>query len=630
MSVNRHQNDNPNSASAPPTYDPVIVAESSITKNDLRDILRASKRTGDFVCLAGDKKKILTDLLKGYVSITNALAKVDAQNRHENNDSIFKTRFESCAKKYYTNNNTNNKIDKLTNNALSDLMIDLFVIFQEVTSHPKFRSVKNHVHVLMEKMDDAVAFLIAVKEDGKEDNKILLRGEKRTSQQLSRKFMEGGGLVPREVLFQSCPYCQHCTVDEPPENANVKSVNADRFRQYNIINEKWNKFKANNGPCPRNMKTDQFYTRKPPLPKTEALILQCHCHQMTCARKGSDVGSTCIVGCLKAGGERCDWHDGMCTCSVCKCPCKKGYKMDNFTKIGIALTRRKTTGEGKNADSSTQEDTAKAKHFLGECMFHGANIAQDALDAMEIMNEKGLANISDKEKKRMGKVAFDKGTAAAISLKGGNLPITTVFGLQKTMLQVAPTTKVKTPNGIVDMRHPKNNSSLSTHRLNNNRLTTMNGSASSMTANVVALTATTPTNENAVSTAFRPRFVSIPESETIELSSTSSSVEEEDARKPPALDNVQVAASNMHDRIVKRARTQLTSLVQNRNRTNEENIKKKRLRKTVQTLVKENKEKGEHMATILDVTSNGKDLIQSPIIDSQDCLDYVMDLYDDE
>mmetsp|Transcript_20161 Transcript_20161/g.24856 ORF Transcript_20161/g.24856 Transcript_20161/m.24856 type:complete len:114 (-) Transcript_20161:986-1327(-) len=49
MSVNRHQNDNPNSASAPPTYDPVIVAESSITKNDLRDILRASKRTGDFV-----------------------------------------------------------------------------------------------------------------------------------------------------------------------------------------------------------------------------------------------------------------------------------------------------------------------------------------------------------------------------------------------------------------------------------------------------------------------------------------------------------------------------------------------------------------------------------------------------
>ena len=64
--------------------------------------------------------------------------------------------------------------------------------------------------------------------------------------------------------------------------------------------------------------------------------------------------------------------------------------MDNFTKIGIELTRRKTTGEGKSADSRAQEeDIARAKHFLGDCMFHGAKIAQDALDAMETMNEKG-------------------------------------------------------------------------------------------------------------------------------------------------------------------------------------------------------------------------------------------------
>jgi hypothetical protein len=75
-------------------YDPIIVEDSSITQNDLREILRSSKRTGDFVCLVAEKKEILGDILKQHNHISAALTNVDADNVRSNQDSTFKTRFE--------------------------------------------------------------------------------------------------------------------------------------------------------------------------------------------------------------------------------------------------------------------------------------------------------------------------------------------------------------------------------------------------------------------------------------------------------------------------------------------------------------------------------------------------------
>ena len=60
----------------------------------------------------------------------------------------------------------------------------------------------------------------------------------------------------------------------------------------------------------------------------------------------------------------------------------------------------------------------------------------------------------------------------------------------------------------------------------------------------------------------------------------------------------------------------------------ENSAKKTRLKTTLKTLQKEKDNDG-HIATILDVTSNGNDLIGSPMINSQDCLDLVMELYED-
>ena len=54
----------------------------------------------------------------------------------------------------------------------------------------------------------------------------------------------------------------------------------------------------------------------------------------------------------------------------------------------------------------------------------------------------------------------------------------------------------------------------------------------------------------------------------------SSSIEDDDERKPRALDDKQFAASEMHERIVARGRVGLTSFVKNRNRTEKENSAK--------------------------------------------------------
>ena len=200
-------------------------------------------------------------------------------------------------------------------------------------------------------------------------------------------------------------------------------------------------------------------------------------------------------------------------------------------------------------------------------------------------------------------------------------------------MKAAPSTKVKTAHGIIDLRCPPQKDGTNTtksFRQYNNRLTTMASDSSALPMDVnqsfPALL-----SENARSeTISHPHIVTIARDrcEIIDLSSSSSSMEVDDERKRPALDNKEFAASEMYERIISRGRTELTNLVKNRNRTGDEESAKKKMKRTVKTLQKE-KCSGEHIATILDVTSNGDDLTASPMINSQDCLALVMDLYED-
>jgi len=389
-SINRQQKDqrdsqNDTAVSAPPAYDPIIVEEESITQSDLSQLLNSSKRTGTFVCLSPTKKEILGELVVHHSAIIDALGNVDRQNIRDQRDSAFKTRFETCIKKC----NTQIKINRAPNTLLSNQMIDLFSILKEVMDNNKFRSVSKHVRRLVSTMHEAVDFLVIEKADGKE-KVALLRGEKRTNQQLERKFLEGGGTLPRDEVLSRCAFCKHSSVDWPPENETVQSENNLRFGEHAKIVDKWNKYKEGKGPCPKTA-TGKLYTRCPPPPKTESLLLQCHCHQMACSRKGSLVGSTCIIGCCKDDGKVYGWSEGACTCPICCCPCKKSYAIRHIMKIGLELTR-KSEATGVNSSTNSREliGQAEAKKFLSDCMVQGAQVAQSSLDIIDQMNKQGM------------------------------------------------------------------------------------------------------------------------------------------------------------------------------------------------------------------------------------------------
>jgi hypothetical protein len=56
------------------------------------------------------------------------------------------------------------------------------------------------------------------------------------------------------------------------------------------------------------------------------------------------------------------------------------------------LTRSKATGDGRAFTNERREavEQANAKNFLGDCMKHGAMVAQAALDTLGEMNKKGM------------------------------------------------------------------------------------------------------------------------------------------------------------------------------------------------------------------------------------------------
>ena len=57
--INRRQKDK-GAPSLSPSYQQIVIVDSDVTRQDMREILISSKRTDEFVCLANEKKRLLT------------------------------------------------------------------------------------------------------------------------------------------------------------------------------------------------------------------------------------------------------------------------------------------------------------------------------------------------------------------------------------------------------------------------------------------------------------------------------------------------------------------------------------------------------------------------------------------
>ena len=297
MTFNRHQNDDPNISPTPPDYNPIVI-DGNIKQSDLRDTLNSQKRAGNvFICSVAEKRELLIGLMKNRSGVAEVLSRIDSQNSLNNTGSTFTTRFQSC----FDFHRTDNKIKVASNSSLTDLMLKIYSILREVVDHRFLRLQLKNISPFISKMEEAEIYTASRIEDSAESCK-LLKGLPRSKDQLERKILRDGGTIPRDSSLRFCAFCKHPTVDEPPENANVNRNNEIKLANHTVAVEQWHKYKDGKGPCPKN-RNGKDMTRIPPTPKLDSLILQCHCHQMSCARQNSDMGSTCSILCAKMMGH---------------------------------------------------------------------------------------------------------------------------------------------------------------------------------------------------------------------------------------------------------------------------------------------------------------------------------------
>lgn len=162
--------------------------------------------------------------------------------------------------------------------------------------------------------------------------------------------------VPDDEKLRTCPFCNHESLNNVPEDEGYVTRNDEKQRQYNealVIWENYSKEKAaaeaagrDLPPKPTNPYTNQPMGRAPTKvskDKLEGPRLYCTCLHSHCSQKDSDVDNNCPCQCRKRPEgdtrplaelledttldlERYEWDSsptGQCTCPQCTCSCNK-------------------------------------------------------------------------------------------------------------------------------------------------------------------------------------------------------------------------------------------------------------------------------------------------------------------
>ena len=132
-------------------------------------------------------------------------------------------------------------------------------------------------------------------------------------------------MIPTNPSEQTCFFCGHRSIDVPPgyDEQTIAQKNkriAEEHRQRMITF-------AEEQAVPGATRS-----RAPTMPKGAESIGVCHCHQMQC-ESASGIG-TCIT-CRDTPGE-ID-AEGFCSCEVCRCQCKKAYKVSIHWQLAVFI-----------------------------------------------------------------------------------------------------------------------------------------------------------------------------------------------------------------------------------------------------------------------------------------------------
>jgi hypothetical protein len=190
----------------PSNHSTQIIKDEDVSEQNLRDLLASQSRSAAFQCPMVNKKQLLEPIFNNHKVIINTVTNID----NDNSDTSILTHLKNELLYSSSESTSPSKLWKRLNNAqLATKMIKLFSIFKIAYKNRKFRQLQKYTSALMTKMEEAQSICKEKKQDEAEPC-ALLKGLKRTTEQLSRKFLEGVGTkCPDDLLLALCAFCGH-------------------------------------------------------------------------------------------------------------------------------------------------------------------------------------------------------------------------------------------------------------------------------------------------------------------------------------------------------------------------------------------------------------------------------------
>ncbi len=397
-------------AASLPSYVAPICETSDISKEQIINLLstKAKTKEGAFSCSKERLLRVLTPIVEKTKMLIDCFEKIDNDSLFTSSDdasNITDSFFIEFPIQGETTSSTSKKkkiikyfsiatARKHTVNELATKLVNIYTIFDQVKENISFRQCRTIFNPLSDLMKEAIE---TIKKSNVEENEPskLLRGLKISNQQLARKYLQSGGYLPQDEAYHFCPFCKHRCVDCMPENKNVDKNNAKKDAEYNEMKKKWDEWKSGKkGAMQPVTRTGKLLTKAPLYGKRDKLLMQCHCHQMRCAREKSNNGSTCEFKCMNSlTKKKFEWTYvkgiKVCSCPVCMCKCSKAFAMDDVSSITSELTKRATGSGNPDVDGEKKaiEDQIEAINFISKTIDFGCDARKVCNDMMEKMKK---------------------------------------------------------------------------------------------------------------------------------------------------------------------------------------------------------------------------------------------------
>ena len=457
--------------------------------------------------------------------------------------------------------------------------------------------------------------------------------------------------VPVIEKYKKCVMCDHECVNLPPTNLEIDTHNKQQEVEYQ---RKLKLFENNLKAAADGRHSQSAPTRRPYRRNFKQPILMCMCSKSYCLGDFSGGSDGCPIKCNLQNGQRYCFEGvpKSCSCPICKCKCSFACHISDIDKLILA---RKVNGPETLQKKSSFDYSTTTPNFL-------RNIMSDAFQfGIQNHQKEVLKSTAVQPSVEVNTENQNHLLAIAASSACHNAALNIVTDSQKLTLKDrkelrkglgVPNTKVRLPSG--NQFDTKTLVGSPDKHASNNRLNTRpdskvgsyspgmrtrldidygdicssfddvirdsNKSASKTTKECTNVNSSLKTKEFAESKCDIKQKKSHAMKETIELLDSSSSEDE----------NV-LKIKKMHQRMVKRARRNISQSVENRLSNDNEDKKKEtsKWKKTVRKLL-HSKDNGTHLDIMKNVTTTeeGNLLDADNPPSSQDMLSRVSVYYD--